>query len=472
MASVSSISTISKVFSKLGDNSGSVIPMFAKDMTSSGLTSYTYFKDGGKMDGAEKALEEFGTTVIWLGGIPLVKHLFDKTLYKKAGLSPDIAPKKLFANAKSAATDTLEYAKDKAKSLGPEYKEQAEILENTIKNKSLAKKLSIGKFAISTAAIGLALYGLITLKQKRTEKKVEENIREKLAKDAVLKNSLSQHELYNSFNGKKDKNPSFKGLGSIGTFFMSNPVANTAIVDGVITGTRLTQARKGEKFEVGLREFCQLLFIYGLAQPLQKGLEFIGKNVFKKPINLDYATLDSQVLKEAIEQEAASSGSSGLLKQAKEIIKLGKDEKNGGEKIVDFIFKSENKDIQDILKRNKSMGVFKTKEGVEQLSLLSQISPNKIKGTAQKTADIIENAAKSGDVSKYLKQTKFLKGAAIVANILISAVLMGYLQPKLNLFIRKKLNDGDNTNPAIRHLENEMQQKIMFEGKDNQIKKD
>ena len=61
---------------------------------------------------------------------------------------------------------------------------------------------------------------------------------------------------------------------------MSNPIANTSLVDCVITGTRLTQARKGERFEVGLKEACEIAFIYGLAAPLQKGMELIGKNVF------------------------------------------------------------------------------------------------------------------------------------------------------------------------------------------------
>lgn len=467
MASVSSISTISKVFSKLGDNSGSVVPMFAKDMTSGGLTSYTYFKDGGKMDGAEKVIEEFGTTVIWLGGIPLVKKIIDNTVYKKAGISPDIDAKRLFSNGKDKL-NTLEYAKDKAKSLGKEFSEQASLLEKAADKKSLAKGLSFGKFAISTAAVGAALYGLITFKQKRTEKKVKENLQKKLAKEAVLKNTLEKNELYNAFNGNKKRNDlNFKGLSSIGTFFMSNPIANTGIVDGVITSTRLAQARKGEKFEVGLREACQLLFIYGLAKPLQKGMEFIGKNVFKKPIDLDYSALSTDTLKQAIDQEKSLNGSSSLLKQAKEVLKLGKDEKEGAEKVIDFIFDPDNKEFGEVLKRNKSVGTFKTKEGVEQLSLLSSINPKKVKSAAQKTVDIIENAAKSEtDTVKYLKQTKALKGAAIVANILISAVLMGYLQPKLNLHIRKKRNDGDNTNPAIRNLENEIQQKLMFEGKD------
>ena len=471
MASVSGISTVSKIFSKLGNNTGSVVPMFAKDIASSGLTSYTYFKDGGKMDGAEKAIEEFGTTVIWLGGIPLVKKIIDKTVFKKAGINPDVDAKKLFTTGKEKSVQTVEYAKEKALSLGESFKEQAQDLTKIAKNKNLAKKLAIGKFAISTAAVGLALYGLITFKQKRTEKKVEESIRAKYAQNASLKNALNKNDVYTAFKQNnathKSKEPSFKGAGII-PFFMTNPVANTAIVDGVITGTRLKEARKGEKFEVGLREACQLAFIYGLAKPLQKGLEFIGKNVFKKPIDLDYSVLDSSTLKEAAEQ-VKQGKSSKLLEQAKELTTIaGKDKKvgnNAAKKMIDFIFDGKNSKIADVLKRSGDVGVYKTKAGVEQLSLLSNISADKVRTTAQNTIDIVENASKSADVSKYLKQTKVLKGAAIAANILISAFLMGYVQPKLNIALRKKLHNGDNTNPAIRNLENEMQQKLVFEGK-------
>ncbi len=115
------------------------------------------------------------------------------------------------------------------------------------------------------------------MKQKRTEKAVEKQVKEKLAKEASLKNELKENSVYQTFGKNKEnssKNPSFKGLANIGTFFMTNPVANTTIVDGVITGTRLVQARKGERFEVGLKEACQLLFIYGLAKPMQDGMEF------------------------------------------------------------------------------------------------------------------------------------------------------------------------------------------------------
>ncbi len=470
MASVSKVSTISKVFSKLGDNTGSVIPMYAKDVTSDTLTCYTYFKEGGNHDGAEKVLEEFGTGVLWLGGIPwLKKHLFDNFVYKKKGINPDVDANRLFAGNDKNVADTVEFAKNKAESLGEAFKEQAKILGDTIKNKDSAKKLALAKFGVSTAITGLALYGIITLKQKRTEKAVEKQVKEKLAKEASLKNELKENSVYQTFGKNKEnssKNPSFKGLANIGTFFMTNPVANTTIVDGVITGTRLVQARKGERFEVGLKEACQLLFIYGLAKPMQDGMEFLSEKVFKKPIGLDYSVLDSDTLKNAIDSEKTKEGSSKLLQQAKKVIELAGDDKkvtnDNAKKVIDFLFDNADGEMADVFKKTGDIGVYKTKEGVEQLSLLGKINTDKLKSTAQKTIDTIESAVKNSDTTKYLKNTKFLKGAAIIANIGISAILLGYLQPKLNIALRKKFNNGDNTNPAIRNLANEMEQKLAF----------
>ncbi len=487
MAPVSSISTISQVFSKLGDNTGSVIPMFVKDFTSNTMTSVTYYKEGGKMDGPEKTLEEFGTGVVWLGGIPFIKkHVFDSRIFKKYDINPDIDANRLFSGNNKEHINTLEFAADKAKSLGKEFEEQAGILDKTIKNKSLAKNLALTKFIGATAATGAALYGIITLKQKNTEKQIKKELDEKHKKAGYEKNAIKNTSVYQIFKGKNNpenqndssKGPSFKG--GLGTFVMTNPIANTAIVDCVIAGTRMKQAREGEMFEILFKEASVLAFIYGLAQPLQKGFEALSMRFLKKPIETDYAVMDSKAVKEAMEQEKVKSGSSKLMQDAKAIINLalgkGENTENAAasiadkakqavkssdiknedaKKVLDFIFNNQDSDIVDVFKKSGNLSTFKTKQGVEQLSLLSSISVKSLKETAENTVKLLEEGSKSKDVTSFLKKTKFAKGAAIIGNIGISALLIGYAQPKLNLYFRKKRNDGNNTNPAILAIEKE-----------------
>ena len=59
-----------------------------------------------------------------------------------------------------------------------------------------------------------------------------------------------------------------------------------------------------------------------------------------------------------------------------------------------------------------------------------------------------------------LKGSKIFKVFALVANVLFGAWIMGVVQPKLNILMRKILNNGDNTNPAIAFEEEKMRQKI------------
>jgi len=49
----------------------------------------------------------------------------------------------------------------------------------------------------------------------------------------------------------------------------------------------------------------------------------------------------------------------------------------------------------------------------------------------------------------------------VVANVLIAAGIMGVIQPKVNIWLRKATNNGDNRNPAIIEQEKMYAQKTM-----------
>ena len=69
-----------KLLSGLGNNEDSLTAMVAKDWISDATTVYTYKKEGGKDDAREKTIEEFGTGLVWLFGIPAVKKILEKTI--------------------------------------------------------------------------------------------------------------------------------------------------------------------------------------------------------------------------------------------------------------------------------------------------------------------------------------------------------------------------------------------------------
>ena len=72
-----------KIFSTLG-NPNSLIPLGVKDASSClGMTASSFVT--GKEEGVDRFIDEFGTEILWLGGIPTYKWLFDKTVFKACG---------------------------------------------------------------------------------------------------------------------------------------------------------------------------------------------------------------------------------------------------------------------------------------------------------------------------------------------------------------------------------------------------
>ena len=61
----------------------------------------------------------------------------------------------------------------------------------------------------------------------------------------------------------------------------------------------------------------------------------------------------------------------------------------------------------------------------------------------------------SGAISS-IKKIKAFKAFAVVGNVALAICAMGVLQPKITIWMRKKLNNGDNRNPAIVQREKEM----------------
>ena len=68
---------VAAVFSTLG-NPNSLIPLAVKDVSSTTAITASSFLTG-KEEGQDRLIDEVGTQVIWLLGIPAFKWLFNKT---------------------------------------------------------------------------------------------------------------------------------------------------------------------------------------------------------------------------------------------------------------------------------------------------------------------------------------------------------------------------------------------------------
>lgn len=427
-----------KFISQLANNSDSIVPMVAKDTVSNAAIVATYAKEGGKDDARERFIEEFGTGAAWTLGIPFLKKVMDKTLYPFFKLNPDM-------DCRNLAPEFIEKAKN-AKNIT---KNEKNIFDNLNKNIiSKYKGVFASKFLISTTLSALALLWIIKEKQKSTQKRIEKEINDKIASQTLLNNTTDKEKLVMDFNSKlksqkQSKDIAFKG--GLGNYFLYNPVGNMMILDGVITTTRLKEARKGERFEVGLKEGFQIAMIYFLARPIQNAFEKIGQ-FFKKPIGLDPALIFDKNLGENL--NSSKDKIESLLNAVKS---MKKDEafKYLKESIYNLDLK-EDKSLLELLDKNGVINLVKDKNNnIEGLSYLNHIEGKRIKKSLEDFKTISSHLDN-------LKGIKAYKVFSVIANVLLSAWLIGVIQPKLTILLRKKLHNGDNRNPAIVAQEEEM----------------
>lgn len=488
--SISSITT--SVLSSLGNNTGSIIPIATKDLIQNQVLVAEYAKKGGKYDAFEKFVEENGTSAVWLGGLPLIKKIFDKTIYKLARISPDVDIKKLRENA----LDSVNFAANKLKEqqatgkAGKTAAEQLKALGGAASHSNLAKGLFAAKFATATVLTMFALTKIIMYKQKHTKEQAEQKIKVELLQENILKQNVQKTEVYKMFagannsdapKGKENTGMTFKGIGNALSAFMYNPILNQMILDGGITGLRTKTAREGERRDVLVKEGFEIAFLYPLAVPIQKGFDVLAGKLFNKDTGLDYAVLASERFKKSIGDGSMKEAVSDLIKNV-DIEKIGTDSAVD-KHILNFIYDNPDNPIVKFLKDigdvatvkevvGKKFGLFNIKQATDEIDSLAHIDTKAVQSSIKKLMKTINDMDKKGAAGNmdkalaYLKSAQNAKGLSIVAAIAFGIWAMGILQTNVVLKLREKLT-GSTENEAITNLEKEIRHKMAFEGSGN-----
>ena len=429
-----------KTLSGLGNNSDSIVPMAVKDIISDCTLIHTYKKEGDKDDVREKTIEEFGTGALWLFGIPIIKKIIDKTIYPALSLNPDLDPRIL--NNKNGRFDFLKsVAKDGEKKVFDSLSQKTKLFnkfELPFSNYKAYKGVYAFKFLISTVSCAFALTKLIKYKQKTTDERIKKDLAKNKDNSRYVQSFANKENLYSAFLDKtKKKNISFGNAFALktGDFmkdFVFNPVKNTSILDACIAGTRLKESRRGEKLEVLLKELFQIMFIYVIAKPIQKAFEAMGR-ALKLPIELDPNVIFDANIKDKLN---ASKKDIETLMNSKNLLKS--------------IYELESSSsLVELLSKNGVLPVIKDKNGIQAISTFKEIDENAVKKALKNLEDL------SGAISS-IKKIKAFKTFAVVGNVALAICAMGVLQPKITIWMRKKLNNGDNRNPAIVQREKEM----------------
>lgn len=396
------------IISAVGNNS-SVYPLIVRDCgievpTKIAMTYNQNLKDSKQMANnalRERLIDEYGTSIVWLGGIPLMNTVADWGI-KKLGYDPKVNVSLLKENERQG----LKYNIEKFKNLAPD---EVKAMEKVLKNKSTYQKLLAGKFVLSTAIpIAVMGYYLPNFNFALTDKlrKKQEAVK------PIVQDTLIAEKRY-----EMGENPSFKGLSS--TLANMSTVNKMAITDGGLTIGRVGTARnKYEKMENGFK-MSMMMFLNFIAPIwIAKGLDNLSGKLFNTNVNLDPMLLaDKQFVKEI---------------------------KNGSLQIpesnyIEYLDKNPDSKISKLCE--KYCGVKYLKNRVRDPREF--VDEKKIGKFLDELRKFSKEAAASGNVDKYAKKALKVKSANILANVGISSFLLAAVLPKVTFILRKKVTGSD-----------------------------
>ena len=383
------------IISAIGNNK-SVYPLLVRDCgievpTKVVLTYNQNLKDSKEMAKnatRERLIDEYTTSAVWLGGIPLLNRIADWAI-KKFGFAPSVNAE-LYKERKNQG---IKYNIEKFKDVAP--KEVAE-LKKALAQKKTYQRMLAGKFLFTTA-IPIALMGYIIpkLNFKLTE---------------ILRKKKEEKQ-------RKNNNVSFKGV----TSAMANmsTVNKMAITDGGYAVGRVATGRnKYEKMEMTFKMSGMMFLNFAAPIMIAKGMDELSGKLFKTNVNLDPK----------------------VLQQGVELSNMELPEGN----FIDYLDKNPNSRFSKLCE--EYCGVKYLKNRVRDPR--AYVDEKKVEAFKKELKKFITEAMKEGNVEKYSKRALRVKTFNILVNIIISSLLLAVALPKATFYLRK-LVTGSDAEPGL-----------------------
>ena len=393
------------IISAIGNNS-SIYPLLVRDCgieipSKVGMTYTQNLKDSKQMANnavRERLIDEYGTSAIWLGGIPLMDWLCNKGI-EKLGYNPKINPALFKENEKQGMKLNIEMFKETAP-------KEVKQMEKVLKNRKTFERLLATKFVLSTA-IPVALMGYFLPKANFA---LTEKIREKQIQKVTPSQPSPSREGVSA--------PSFKGGVTTALANMST-VNKMAVTDGGLTVGRVATARnKYEKMEMAFKMGGMMFLNFVAPLLLAEGLDKLSGKLFNTNVNLDPKLLNDKEFLKAIKE-----GSLALPK----------------DNIVEFLDKNPEERFSQLV--SKYCGVNYLEDGTRDPR--SYVDEKKIKAFQKEIEKFAQQAKNSGDVDKFAKKALKVKSGNIIANVAISSFLLAVALPKVTFMLRKKVTGSD-----------------------------
>lgn len=416
--------TLVNIISALGNNS-SIYPLLVRDcgienVAKVAMTYNQNAKDSkyiAKQATRERIIDEYGTSAVWLGGIPLMNTISDKFI-KKVGLAPEVNMK-LF---KETAAQGIDVNIEKFKNLAP--KEVAELIK--IKNNKKAFQNAQVLKLLATTAIPITVMGFVLpkLNYKYTAKKIKDAKKNNDKELLTLKTQKPSQNFATTIN--KLQTPSFKGLSTLANL---STLQKMMILDGGLSIGRVQTSRnKDEAAEMAFKMGGMCYLNYVAPSQIEKGLNALTKKIFGINTSLDPKILNNNDFISAIKNNALELPQN-VTEQA----------------LLDFV-DNNPKTIFTQLAKKKDIVSF-LGSGVRDPR--KYVDTKKLQELKQSLDVFSRDALKSGNVENYAKKALRAKSFNIVTNILLSSALLALALPKAQ-FIFRKILTGKNTEPGIR----------------------
>lgn len=405
---------VTNIISAIGNNS-SIYPLLVRDCCIEAPTKILIARKENLKESKEiandatreKIIDEYATSGIWLGGIPMVEYFSDKFISKK-GYNPIVNLNLFKAEKNKEAYQGIEYNINKFKNI--QAKDVQDAVQDLIKvknNKGSFEKLLTKKFCaatiIPTIIMGFVLPKLnFALTKKIREKKVPPKAESK--KDISFTGSFTSQ------------------IANLRT------VDKMAISDGGLTVGRVTTSRnKDEACANAFRMIGSMILNFVTPIYIAKGLDKLANKLFNINVNLDPKILaDNEFI--------------NTIKNSKVELPKSNTEKD----LIDFI---DNKP-QALFSRfaQKTGKVSYLKSGYRDPRKFVDIKDlGKFRNEFE---NFIAKAKQSKNIENFVRKAKFVKSANILANVGISSFLLaGVLPAATYKFI--KLTTGSYSDPGL-----------------------
>lgn len=405
---------VTNIISAIGNNS-SIYPLLVRDCCIEAPSKILIARKENLKESKEiandatreKIIDEYATSGIWLGGIPMVEYFSDKFISKK-GYNPIVNLNLFKAEKNKEAYQGIEYNINKFKNI--QAKDVQDAVQDLIKvknNKGSFEKLLTKKFCAATI-IPTIIMGFVLPKLNFA---LTKKIREKKA---------------------PQKAESKKEISFTGSF--TSQIANLrtvdkmAISDGGLTVGRVTTSRnKDEAWANAFRMIGSMILNFVTPIYIAKGLDKLANKLFNINVNLDPKILaDNEFI--------------NTIKNSKVELPKSNTEKD----LIDFI---DNKP-QALFSRfaQKTGKVSYLKSGYRDPRKFVDIKDlGKFRNEFE---NFIAKAKQSKNIENFVRKAKFVKSANILANVGISSFLLaGVLPAATYKFI--KLTTGSYSDPGL-----------------------